>query len=348
MKAAVYLGGPKNIMVQEVPKPEIDDGEALLKIGACNICGVDSRTYNHGDPKIEPPRILGHELSGTVAELRNSNAGVEVGDRVIMYVVLPCGTCLYCKRGRANMCETRTTMAYQHDGAFAEYMRVPKQAVDNRQLIRIPDFISFEEAALTEPLGCVLNAHGRLNIGIKDTVVVIGAGPIGLLHAMVSKIEGANHVCLMDLSEKRLKLAEQFGFDSYVQVSEDGKHVKTARGLNDGLGPDVVIVACAAAPAQIDALEMAGKMARIEFFGGLPKTNPYANLNTNLIHYRELVVSGSFSSKMEDFTAALRLIASGMLPSDMIITHRVALTDFLEAFDHIQSGQAIKVSIQPE
>jgi len=348
MKAAVYLGGPQNIVVKDVPKPDIQDGEALLKIGACNICGVDSRTYNHGDQKIVPPRILGHELSGTVVEFKNPNAGVEVGDRVIMYVVLPCGTCLYCKRGRANMCETRTTIAYQHDGAFAEYMRVPKQAVDNRQLIRIPDSVSFEEAALTEPLGCVLNAHGRLNIGIKDTVVVIGAGPIGLLHAVVSKIEGANHVCLMDLSEKRLKLAKQFGFDSYVQVSAKGKHIETARALNDGLGPDVVIVACAAAQAQVDALEMAGKMARIEFFGGLPKSNPYANLNTNLIHYRELVVSGSFSSKMEDFTAALRLIASGMLPSDKIITHRVALEDFLEAFDHIQSGRAIKVSIQPE
>jgi len=348
MKAAVYLGGPKNIAVQEVPKPELNDGEALLKIGACNICGVDSRTYNHGDPKIEPPRVLGHELSGTVAELKNSNAGVEVGDRVIMYVVLPCGTCLYCKRGRANLCETRTTIAYQHDGAFAEYMRVPKQAVDNRQLIRIPESVSFEEAALTEPLGCVINAHGKLSIGIKDTVVVIGAGPIGLLHAVVSKIEGANHVCLMDLSEKRLELAEQFGFDSYVKVSAEGKHIETARALNGGLGPDVVIVACAAAQAQVDALEMAGKMARIEFFGGLPKSNPNANLNTNLIHYRELAVSGSFSSKMEDFAVALRLIASGMLPSDKIITHRVALTDFVEAFDHIQSGRAIKVSIKPE
>lgn len=347
MKAAVYLGGPQNIAVQEVPKPEIQEGEALLKIGACNICGVDLRTYRYGDKKIEPPRILGHELSGTVVELKHPDAGVNVGDRVIMYVVLPCGTCVYCKKGRANLCETRTTIAYQHDGAFAEYMRVPKQAVENRHLIRIPDQVSFEEAALTEPLGCVINAHGRLNIGIKDTVVVIGAGPIGLLHGVVSKIEGANHVCLMDVSGQRLKLAEQFAFDSYVQVTDEGTHIKTAQALNDGLGPDVVIVACAAAQAQIDALEMAGKMARIEFFGGLPKSNPIANLNTNLIHYRELVVSGSFSSKMEDFTAALRLIASGMLPSDKIITHRVALANFLEAFEYIQSGQAIKVSIQP-
>ena len=347
MKAAVYLGGPQNIAVQEVPEPKLLEGEAMLKIGACNICGVDLRTFRHGDEKIKPPRVLGHELSGTVVELKHCNAGVKAGDRVTMYVVLACGACVYCKKGKANLCDTRTTIGYQHDGAFAEYMRVPKQAVENRHLIPIPDQISFEEAALAEPLGCVINSHGRLNIGIKDTVVVIGAGPIGLLHGLVSKIEGANHVCLMDVLGQRLKLAEQFDFDSYVQVTDQRTHIKTAQGLNDGLGPDVVIVACAVAQAQIDALEMAAKTARIEFFGGLPKTNPVANLGTNLIHYRELVVSGSFSSKMEDFSAALRLISTGLLPSDRIISHRVALANYLEAFEHIQSGQAIKVSIQP-
>ncbi len=347
MKAAVYLGGPKNIEIQELPKPVIKNGEALIKIEACHVCGVDIRTYTYGDKKITPPRILGHELSGTVVELRSDVAGVKAGDRVTMYLVLPCGTCTYCKRGRANLCETRTTMAYQHDGGFAEYMAVPRQAVENQQLIRIPDHVSFEEAALTEPLGCVINAHSRLNIGLKDTVVVIGAGPIGLLHGLASKIEGANHVCLMDVSEKRLKLGNKFGFDSYVLVTADGEHIKKAKALNNDLGPDVVIVACGVARAQVEALEMAGKAARIDIFGGLPKSNPYANLNTNLIHYRELVVSGSYSQKAEDFMTALQLIASGSFPAQDIITHRFKLTDLLQAFDAFQSGQAIKVCIQP-
>ena len=110
MKAAVYLGGPQNIAVQEVPEPKILEGEALLKIGACNICGVDLRTFRHGDKKIKPPRILGHELSGTVVELKHSNAGVKVGDRVTMYVVLPCGACVYCKKGRAKKAPAKTGM----------------------------------------------------------------------------------------------------------------------------------------------------------------------------------------------------------------------------------------------
>jgi L-iditol 2-dehydrogenase len=238
-------------------------------------------------------------------------------------------------------------MAYQHDGAFAEYMAVPRQAVENQQLIRIPDHVSFEEAALTEPLGCVMHAQTRLKIGSKDAVVVLGAGPIGLLHSLVSKIKGANHVCLMDVSENRLKLAEQFDFDSYALVTEEGLHIKKAKALNNGLGPDVVIVACADAQAQADALEMAGKEARIDFFGGLPKSNPFANLNTNLIHYRELVVSGSYSENMEDFVTALELIASGSFPAQNLITHRFDLTDLLKAFEASQSGQTIKVCIQP-
>ncbi len=347
MKAAVYMGGAKNIQIKEVPDPVLEEGEVLIKVGAANICGVDSRTYNFGDKKIEPPRILGHEFAGTVVDGARPELGINIGDRVTSYVVIPCGTCIYCKRGRANMCETRTTFGYQHDGSFAEYIVIPKKAVDNRHLFHIPEHINFEEASLAEPLATVLNAHGKLNIGIKDTVVVLGAGPIGILHSLVSKIEGANHVCLMDISEGRLKLAEKFGFDSYIKVKDDGSHIETVKAMNDGLGPDVVIVANTAAQSQVEALEMAGRCARVEFFGGLPKSNPYATLNTNLIHYRELIVSGSFSSKIEDFRNSLKLISTGLLPAKDIITHRFKLDDMLKAFEVIPSGKAIKVSIQP-
>jgi L-iditol 2-dehydrogenase len=151
----------------------------------------------------------------------------------------------------------------------------------------------------------------------------------------------------MDISDGRLRLAEKFGLDSYVKVKEDGSHVEEAKKMNDGLGPDVVIVANTAAASQVDALEMAGKGGRVEFFGGLPKSNPFATLNTNLIHYREILVSGSFSSKIEDFRNALKLVSSGLLPAKEIITHRFSLDDMLKAFQVIPSGQAIKVSIQP-
>jgi L-iditol 2-dehydrogenase len=348
MKAAVYLGGPNNIKIEEVPDPKLREGEVLVEVGASTLCGVDSRIYNHGDKKIDPPRILGHEFAGTVREVRSDGTDIEIGDRITCYVVLPCGTCVYCKRGRANLCDTRTTISYQHDGAFARYIVIPRQAVENRHIFRLPDHVSFEEAALTEPLATVLNSHGKLNIGIGDSVVVLGAGPIGILHSLVSRIEGASQVCLMDISEERLRLAEKFGFDSYVHVREDGSHRESAKEMNQGLGPDVVIVANTAAASQVDALEMAGKAARVEFFGGLPKSNPYATLNTNLIHYREIVVSGSFSSKIEDFRNSLKLIGNGALPCNEIITHRFPLSELERAFEVISLGEAIKVSILPE
>jgi L-iditol 2-dehydrogenase len=347
MKAAVYMGGEKNIQIKDVPDPVLKEGELLVKVGAANICGVDSRTYNFGDKKLDLNRILGHEFAGTIVDGARPEMGLNIGDRVTSYVVIPCGTCIYCKRGRANMCETRKTFSYQIDGSFAEYIVIPKEAVDNNHLFHIPDHVNFEEAALAEPLATVLNAHGKMNIGIKDSVVVLGAGPIGILHSLVAKIEGANHVCLMDISEDRLKLGEKFKLDSYVKVTEDGSHLETAKAMNDGLGPDVVIVANTAAQSQVEALEMVGKCGRVEFFGGLPKSNPFATLNTNLIHYREIVVSGSFSSNIEDFRNSLKLISTGLLPTKDIITHRFSLDELLKAFEVIPLGEAIKVSIQP-
>ena len=347
MKAAVYLGGRKNIHVKDVPDPKLGEGEALIKIEACNICGVDVRTYEFGDKKIKPPRILGHELAGTVAEIHNDKGGVVPGDRVIVYAVLTCSTCSYCIQGLQNLCDNRSAISYQYDGAFADYMVVPRQAVSNNQIIRIPEYLCHEEAALSEPLGCVLNSHRRLNIGIKDTVAVIGAGPIGLMHCLVSRLEGANYICLMDKSEARLERAGRFGFDSYIHITDSRDHIRKAGKMNNNLGPNKIIVACASAEAQADALEMASKEARIDFFGGLAKSDPYATLNSNLIHYKQLLVTGSYSQRIDDFETALDLISGKLFPAEKFITHVFELKNIIEAFELIQSGDAIKISIKP-
>lgn len=347
MKAAVYEG-KEQIVVRQVPDPVLEAGEVLLRIEACCVCGTDLRTYRHGDAKITPPRILGHEFCATVVESRAGGAaGVSVGDRVVMYIVLPCGACRYCGGGRPNLCERRTTMSYHHDGAFAPLMKVPARAVALGNLLRVERDIPSEQMGLAEPLGCVINAHGRLNIGLKDTVAVIGAGPIGVMHALVSRLQGAQKVILLDTSENRLRLAERFELDAYVPVRPDGSHREAVRELTDGFGPSVVIVACSAAPAQADALELAGKAARVEFFGGLPKSNPTALLNTNHLHYKELVLSGSYSEKPSDFQAACALIQSGRFPADRIITHTLPLDRITEAFPLMETGEALKVCIYP-
>lgn len=347
MKAAVYLG-KEQLPVQDVDMPSLEEGEVLLKIETCNVCGTDLRTYRHGDKKINPPMILGHEFCGEVVDTRaGPKASVKVGDRVVMYIVLPCGTCRYCTAGRTNLCISRTTMSYQHHGAFAEYMKVPARAVANGHLFPVQPGLSSEHMSLAEPLGCVINAHGKLDIGLKDTVAVIGAGPIGTMHAIVSRLQGAQKVWMLDTSAERLEIASRFDFDETVLVDGEGGHFEKMAELTDGLGPSVVIVACSSAHAQADALEIAGKGARVEFFGGLPKSNPTAVLNTNHLHYKEIVVTGSYSEKMSDFQAAQALLQSGRFPSEKMITHRLPLADIEQAFPLMESGQSLKIAIQP-
>jgi len=174
---------------------------------------------------------------------------------------------------------------------------------------------------------------------------VIGAGPIGVMHAVLSRLEGAQKVWVLDVSENRLKLTQAFDVDGTVRVDKDGSHLEKMRELTGGLGPSVVIVACSNAQAQADALEIVGKGGRVEFFGGLPKSAPTAVLNTNHLHYKEIVVTGSYSEKMSDFQASQALIQSGRFPADRIITHHLPLERIEEAFPLMESGEALKVCI---
>jgi len=347
MLAAVYQG-KEQLPVIEAPEPVLEPGEALLEIHACNVCGTDLRTYRNGDKKIQPPRILGHEFCGVVKELRDADgANVQPGDRVVMYIVLPCGECRYCKQGRENLCESRTTMSYHHDGAYAPFMKVPARAVRGGHLFKVESDMPSDQMGLAEPLGCVINAHGRLDIGLKDAVVVIGAGPIGAMHAIVSRLQGAQKVFMLDTAENRLRMAKDFGVDETLVVEKDGAHRERLKELTGGVGPSVVIVACSSPHAQADALEIAAKGGRVEFFGGLPKSNPFASLDTNHLHYKEIVVSGSYSEKMSDFQAAQALLQSGRFPADKIITHTLPLRDIEKAFLLMESGEALKVCIDP-
>jgi L-iditol 2-dehydrogenase len=348
MIAGVYKG-KEQIDIEAVADPTLQEGEVLIEVESCAVCGTDLRTYRHGDKKIIPPRILGHEFCGTVVEsAANGNANVSVGDRVVMYIVLSCGECRYCKGGRQNLCVSRTTMSYHYDGAYAPFVKVPAPFVRNKQLFKVESDIPSDQMGLAEPLGCVINAHGHLQIGVYDTVAVIGAGPIGVMHAVMARLQGAQKVWMLDTSANRLKMAEGFDIDGTVLVKPDGSHLEAMNELTDGFGASVVIVACSNAHAQADALEIAGKGGKVEYFGGLPKSAPTAVLNTNHLHYKELIISGSYSEKMTDFQASQALIQSGRFPADRIITHTLPLNRITEAFPLMESGEALKVCINPK
>ena len=347
MHAAVYLG-KEQLPVLDVAEPKLEPGEILLEIDACSVCGTDLRTFRHGDKKITPPRILGHEFCGRVIESRTPDANVQVGDRVVMYIVLVHGHDRYVEMGRENLTAHRTTMSYHHDGAFAPRMKVPALAVQKGNLFKVTSDIPSDVMSLAEPLGCCMNAHSRLGIGLKDTVAVIGAGPIGIMHAALARLQGAQKVFVLDNNPARLEMAKRFDIDGTVLVKPDGAHRDEVRALTDGFGPDVVIVAVSAAAAQNDALDLAARAGRVNFFAGLPKSNPIASLDVNHIHYKELVISGSYSEKKSDFQAAFALLHSGRFPADRIITHRLPLARIGEAFPLMESGEALKVCILPQ
>lgn len=346
MKAASYFG-KEDLRVIDVPSPSLEDGEVLLQIQACSVCGTDLRTYRHGDKKIIPPRVLGHEFCATVVESRAPDANVGVGDRVVMYIVLVHGRDRYTEMGRENLTAHRTTMSYHHDGAFAPFMKVPALAVRQGNLFKVTSDIPDDQMSLAEPLGCCMNAHSRLGIGLKDTVAVIGAGPIGMMHACLARLQGAQKVIVLDNNPARLEMARRFDIDATVLSKPDASHREEVRALTDGFGPDVVIVAVSAAAAQADGLEIAGKGGRVNFFAGLPKSNPIAPLDVNQIHYKELVVSGSYSEKKSDFQAAFALLHSGRFPADLFITHHLPLARIAEAFPLMESGEALKVCVNP-
>jgi L-iditol 2-dehydrogenase len=345
MKAAIFLGN-QNIVVKDHPMPSLEEGELLLEIEACSVCGTDMRTFDHGHKNIVPPRILGHEFCGRVVESRAKDAPVQLGDRALMYIVMACGQCRHCRAGRSNLCDNRSTMAYHHDGGFAQYMKVP--AIGVRQLYQVQSERSSAELSLAEPLGCVINAYSRTRVGLKDTAVVFGAGPIGIMHALVLRAQGAQKVLMLDVNPARLESAKQFGVDATVLVTPQGTHLEQVRDLTDGDGPSVVVVAVSVASACADALAMAGKGARINFFAGLPKTNPSASLDLNQIHYKELEISGSFSENAHDFQAAIALIESGRFPAEKIITHQLPLSKINQAWGLMQRGEALKVTILPQ
>ena len=347
MKAAIYEG-KEQINIRDVPQPALAEGEILLAIDACSICGTDLRTYRHGDKKITPPRILGHEFCGRVIESRAPDASVKVGDRVVMYIVIFHGNDRYIEMGRGNLSSHRTTMSYHHDGAFAPFMKVPAAAVQQGNLFKVSSAIPSDQMSLAEPLGCVMNAHSRLGIGLKDTVAVIGAGPIGIMHAVLARLQGAQKVYLIDNNPTRLEMARRFDIDGTILVKPDGSHREEIVRLTDGIGTDVSIVAVSAAAAQSDALEIAAKAGRVNFFAGLPKSSPIAPLDVNQIHYKELVVTGSYSEKKSDFQAAFALLHSGRFPADKIITHRLPLDQIAEGFRLMETGEALKVCILPQ
>ncbi|ODR79916.1 alcohol dehydrogenase [Haladaptatus sp. W1] len=337
MRVAV-LEEPGSFVVEERDKPAPDPDEVVVEIGEVGICGSDVHYYEHGrigDYVVESPLVLGHESAGEVAAIgENAADDFDVGDRVTLEPGVPCRRCPYCKRGEYNLCPDVTFMATPpDDGAFAEFVAWPADFT-----YRLPDSVSTREGALCEPLSVGIHAARRGEVGVGDSVLVTGCGPIGLLAMEAANAAGATEVFVSDVVPEKLALAEERGADATIDVRED--HLGEAvSDLTDGGGVDVVIEASGADPAirtTIDAVRRGGTVVLI----GLAQ-DAEIPLDTGEIIDNELDLRGSFRYR-NTYPAAVQLLADGAVDVAGIVDFEMELPDVGEAFERAKESETVK------
>ncbi|GAA3646462.1 zinc-dependent dehydrogenase [Nonomuraea antimicrobica] len=334
MKAAL-LYGVGDLRVEEVPRPVAGPGEVVVEVRGSGVCPSDIRSFT-GAAASKAPWTPGHEVAGTIAE---TGPGVGfpwvAGARVVLDWRGVCGVCRQCRRNAANFCES----VVKHPIAgFAQFTKMPVT-----QLRIVPDEVSFEAASFCEPLACVLNAHRAIPVEPAADVLVLGSGPIGLLHTQVALRRGAR-VIVADRLPERLAVAERLGAHDVVQVGDDG--LDEVRDLTDGYGPDAVIVTVGAPAAIESALGVAGRNAVVNLFAG---THPKGSvrLNPDVPHYDQVTINGSHDFNPGDFSTALRMLRFGLVDTGPLISHRFPLSAVKEAFEMTMSQKGLKSVITP-
>lgn len=330
MKAAV-INKPGEVIVQDVPKPAPQSGEVLLKVEACALCGTDQRVLS-GEKHVDVT-IVGHEITGTVAEVGAGARAFRPGQRFIVQTVIGCGACPMCARHRENLCEKGfRAIGYQFNGGFAEYMIMPKVAVEQGCLIGIPADLPAELGTLIEPLSCCVNGMKYIPLDITEHVVIFGGGIIGVLNGLVARARGAKRITIMDVSSARLNLLKKLDlpFDDLVNSSaaDPAEWVRTATG---GRGVDAVVVAASVKSLVALGLNLLRRAGHLSIFAGMPKSDCILPLDANRIHYYELNLHGANSSSQEEYLKARDFLVAGKIDGRKLVTHRFGLQEFNEA-----------------
>lgn len=337
------LYGVKDLRIEDIERPHVGPGEALVKIRAATTCGTDLKILQRGyvEKIIKLPTVFGHEWAGDVVAVGKGVTWPEPRMRIRAGNSAPCLRCAMCQKGRFNLCEDMLWLW----GAYAEYIRVPARTVlVNTQ--EIPLHVDYEEAALAEPLACVL--HGAEEAGIKlgDTVAIIGAGPVGLLHLLTAKKLGAERIAICDLVEERLEFARKLGADDTINAKAEDA-VASVKELTGGYGADVVVEAIGSPGTWEQALNMVRKGGTVLEFGGCPPGTTI-EVATELLHYGEVTVKGAFHATPTHFKRALNLISSRTLDVSRLVTRRMRLESLEEAFAVLATSKKdIKIAIQP-
>ncbi len=345
MKAAV-LEELERIVVREVDDPQIDDDSALLKVESVAVCGSDIRIFHHGNPRVKPPAIIGHESAGTIVKVGKNVPRVKEGQRVAVGADVPCGQCNWCRNGLGNNCSINYAIGYQIPGAFAQYMKLPRLVLEEGPVAPFSDKLSFDVAALAEPLACVVNGLELVNMSLGKTVVLIGMGPIGCMMIDAAKAMGAIKVICVELSPNRMAIAKEYDADVYIDPKQEDVMAR-CRQETGGEGPDIVMTTCPSVEVHEQAIEMVAHRGYVNLFGGLGKHVRPMSVLSNTIHYKECFVTGSHGCVPRHHELAVKLLEAGMVRTEPIITHHFPLEQINDALETMQSQQGMKIIVNP-
>ncbi|KQM11916.1 hypothetical protein AOA80_05360 [Methanomassiliicoccales archaeon RumEn M1] len=336
MRAAV-LSAPGVLSVGEVEEARCPKGGALVQVEACAICPSDIKMFRRGHRDLSYPRILGHEAVGRLIEVETSEAP-PIGTRVQIWPGLVCGACPSCLAGDDNMCSEQGIFGFNRDGGFAQYMAVPPESL-HRGLNVVPDGVAADAASLTEPLACCVHAQGMCRTTEGDAVLIIGGGPMGLLHAMLSRSLGARPIVVEPMASRR-RLAERIGAEA-LEPSET--LAEEVMGLT-GRGADVAMLATPAADIHGVMRAMAPR-GRVCVFSGLPRGDDVRPIDMGQLHYRELTLVGAYGCTSRSNRQALELISSGAVDAARLITMETSLERIEDGFRHVEEREGLKCVI---
>ena len=340
MKAAMYYG-IKDVRLEDVAEPKAGPGDVVIKVQSATTCGTDVKRYmrGHAMSRGRGPAIFGHECAGTVVEVGEGVTRFKIGDRVATHNSAPDNTCYYCKQGVSSMCRSMSWLG----GAFAEYVRIPKAIVEQNAFV-MPGDLSFAAASLLEPFSCAVYGIDEIGIRLADTVVINGAGPIGLMMVRLASLQGANVICC-DLSDYRLGVAKQLGAATTLNASGLADQVQAVRDLTpDGRGADVAIEAVGTPPTWEMAIKMARKGGRVLLFGGC-KPDTTITLDTELMHYSQLSLKGVFHTTPRHVQMAFDMICRHVITPEVFVTGHFPLANVVEAIESHSRQEGIKNEI---
>lgn len=342
MTAAV-LYGKRDVRIEQVPIPRVESGEVLVRIKAALTCGTDLKVYRQGfhARMIAPPSVFGHELAGIIQEVGPGVESFVPGMRVVAANSAPCNNCFFCRKHLANLCQDLQFL----NGAYAEFIKIPERIVRQNLLI-LPDSLNFSEAAMVEPLACVLRGIEETGIAEDDTVVVIGIGPIGLMFVQLLKSLGAT-VIAAGKRPNQLALATRMGAD-YVVDSTHSNVVEQVRKFTDGRrGADVVVEAVGSRETWQQAMGMVRRGGTINLFGGCP-SGTHIPLDSTLIHYSEITIKATFHHTPRHIREALEAIRRGQVRAAALITGEENLTSLGHVLERLLNRNGdLKIAIIP-